>query len=122
MDQRRSIAWALVTCTALLVLLMAMLPTASGQSMTVQISGIVLDPQAAVIPGATVTLTNVTTGQERQVTSGSQGEFVFTQLLAGNYMIRVNAPGFKVYEQRGLNLSSNENLVARGVKLEIGAT
>jgi len=101
---------------------MAMLPTASGQSMTGQISGVVLDPPTAVVPGATVTLTNALTGQERQVTSGSQGEFVFVQLLAGEYIVRVNSPGFKVYEQTGLNLSSNEKLVARGVILELGTT
>jgi hypothetical protein len=122
MDQRKNIAWALVTCTALLVLLMAMLPTASGQSMTGQISGSVVDPQSAVIPGATVTLTNALTGQTREVESGAQGAFVFTQLLAGTYDVSVSASGFKVYEQKGIKLSANEKVALSGVQLQIGTT
>jgi len=122
MDQRKKTAWALVTCTALLVLLMAMLPTASGQSMTGQISGTVLDPQSAVVPGATVTLTNELTGQTREMVSGSQGEFLFTQLLSGTYAIRVNASGFKAYGQKGITLSANEKVALSGVQLEIGTT
>src|SRR5437763_1528951 len=105
MNHRKTIAWALMTCAAFLVLLTVMLPTASGQSMTGQISGTVQDPQSAVIPGATVTLTSELTGQERQMVSGSQGEFLFTQLLPGTYAVRVNASGFKVFEQKSIKLS-----------------
>jgi hypothetical protein len=122
MDPRKNIAWALVTCTALLALLMAMLPTASGQSMTGQISGTVIDPQSAVVPGATVTLTNALTDQKREVESGAQGAFVFTQLLAGTYEVSVSASGFKVYEQKGIKLSANEKMALRPVQLEIGTT
>jgi hypothetical protein len=122
MDQRKNIAWAFVTCTALLALLLAMLPTASGQSMTGQISGTVIDPQSAVIPGATVTLTNALTGQTREVESGAQGAFVFTQLLAGTYDVSVSASGFKVYEQKGIKLSANEKVALSGVQLQIGTT
>jgi hypothetical protein len=122
MDKRKTVAWALATCSAILLLLMAMLPTASGQSMTGQISGTVIDPQSAVIPGATVTLTNEMTGQSREMSSGSQGEFLYTQLLAGTYTVRVNASGFKVFEQKGIKLSANEKVALNSVKLEIGTT
>jgi hypothetical protein len=122
MDQRKTIAWALVTCSAILVLLTAMLPTASGQSTTGRISGTVLDPQSAVVPEATVTLTNTLTGQTREVTAGSQGEFVFTQLFAGTYEVSVTAPGFKVYQQKDIKLSANEAVALRNVQLEIGTT
>jgi hypothetical protein len=122
MNERKTIVWALVTCLALLVLLMAMLPTASSQSMTGKISGTVLDPQSAVVPGATVTLTNTLTSQTREVAAGSQGEFVFTQLLSGTYEIKVSAPGFKIYQQRDIKLSANESIALRHVQLEIGTT
>jgi hypothetical protein len=122
MNQRKTIIWVPVICSAFLVLLMAMLPTASGQSMTGQISGTVLDPQSAVVPGAGVTLTNALTGQTREVAAGSQGEFVFTQLLAGTYEIKVSAPGFKVYQQKEIKLSANEKMALSSVKLEIGTT
>jgi hypothetical protein len=122
MNQRKAFAWVFVSCSAFLILLTAILPTASGQSMTGQISGTVLDPQSAVIPGATVTLTNALTGQTREVKSGTQGEFIFTQLLAGTYEVNVNAPGFKVYQQKNIKLSANESIALRQVQLEIGTT
>jgi hypothetical protein len=122
MFQRKTIAWALVTCSTMLVLLTAMLPTASGQSVTGRISGTVLDPQSAVIPGAAVTMTNAVTGQTREVKSGSQGEFVFTNLLAGTYEVSVTSPGFKVYQQKDIKLSTNETMALRNVQLEIGTT
>jgi len=106
----------------MLVLLTAMLPTASGQSTTGRISGTVLDPQSAVVPEATVTLTNSLTGQTREMSAGSQGEFVFTQLFAGTYEISVTAPGFKVYQQKDIQLSANEAVALRNVQLEIGTT
>jgi hypothetical protein len=122
MIQQKTIAWALVTCSAVLVLLMAMLSTASGQTTTGRISGTVLDPQSAVVPGAAVTLTNTLTGQTREVKAGSQGEFVFTQLFAGTYQVSVSAPGFKVYQQKDIKLSTNEAVALRNVQLEIGTT
>jgi hypothetical protein len=122
MAQRKTIACALATCSAVLVLLMAMLPTASGQSTTGKISGTVLDPQSAVVPGASVTLTNTLTGQTRELKAGSQGEFVFTQLFAGTYEVSVTAPGFKAYQQKDIKLSANETVALRNVQLEIGTT
>jgi hypothetical protein len=122
MDQQKKVAWAFVSCSAALVLLLAMLPTAGAQSMTGQISGTVIDPQSAVVPGAVVTMTNSLTGQTREMKAGSQGEFNFTQLLAGTYEVSVSAPGFKVYQQKEIRLSANEKIALRQVQLEIGTT
>jgi len=122
MNQRKTFAWAFAACAALLVVLITTLPTANGQSMTGQISGTVLDPQSAVVPGATVTLTNSLTGQTREAKSGTQGEFIFTQLLAGTYDVGVSSPGFKVYQQKNIRLSANEAVALRQVQLEIGTT
>jgi len=101
---------------------MGMLPTASGQTMTGRVGGTVTDPQSAVVPGATVEVVNELTEQTRQVVSGGQGEFVFTNVLAGTYSVRVNAAGFKAYEQKGIQVSANEALALRTIQLELGTT
>ena len=49
-----------------------------------QILGIVEDTSGAVIPGVTVTITHVATGQQRQVATGESGNYVFTNINPGD--------------------------------------
>ncbi len=66
------------------------------------ISGVVEDPQGAVIPAAKVTLTNDEqgAGSARTVNTTSDGTFVFTPVLAGKYTVTVEVMGFKKYAVR----------------------
>ena len=66
-----------------------------GQTTTGSLAGTVTDPGNAVIAGATVTVTNVTTGAERSGVTNSSGAFDFQTLLPGTYTISVEASGFK---------------------------
>jgi hypothetical protein len=59
------------------------------------ISGRVEDANAAMVPGASVTITNTTTNQSYTTTSGNDGAFRSPSLTPGNYSVRVSAPGFK---------------------------
>ncbi len=68
--------------------------TASAQ-VTGSINGIVLDAADASIPGAVIALTNVDTGEARQLASSEQGFFTFTDLPRGQYTIKVVAQGFR---------------------------
>ena len=52
------------------------------------------DPSGAVIPGATVVLTNTDTGVSQKATTGAQGEFRFVSLAPGPYQVAASAPGF----------------------------
>ncbi len=45
-----------------------------------QILGIVEDTSGAIVPGVPVTVTHVATGQQRQVTTGESGNYVFTNI------------------------------------------
>src|SRR4051812_39471608 len=65
------------------------------------ISGVVDDPQGAVIPAAKVTLINEEqgAGSARSVNTTGDGTFVFTPVLAGKYTITVEVMGFKKYTQ-----------------------
>ncbi|HEV8426833.1 MAG TPA: carboxypeptidase regulatory-like domain-containing protein [Pyrinomonadaceae bacterium] len=66
-----------------------------GQTTTGSLTGSVTDPGNAVIAGATVTVTSVSTGAERIGTTNSSGAFDFQALLPGTYTISVEAAGFK---------------------------
>ena len=63
--------------------------TASGA-----LSGTVSDQKGAVIPGATITVTNKATGSTRTTTTNGDGEFKLDLLPAGRYDIKVSAGGF----------------------------
>lgn len=59
-----------------------------------RITGTVRDAQGAVVPGATVTLSNPTTGQERTVTTDDSGKFNFPELALGAFRLTVSKEGF----------------------------
>jgi Carboxypeptidase regulatory-like domain len=59
------------------------------------ISGSVLDNTGAVVAGATVTLLDQALGQTRNITSDAGGHFQFTGLVAGQYQLSVEKPGFE---------------------------
>jgi len=66
----------------------------SAQNATGAINGIVKDPTDAVIPSASVTVTNNATGAMRQLTTGSEGNFTAENLAPGEYDVKVEAKGF----------------------------
>jgi hypothetical protein len=66
---------------------------AQGET-TSAIVGQVRDTTNAVLPGATVTITNHDTGLKRTAQTDEAGRFNFTQLRPGTYSVRVDARGF----------------------------
>ncbi len=91
----------------------------SQQGASAGVYGSVLDSQGAAMPRARVTLLHVTTNQARTTTTDAAGEFRFPLLPVGAYKITVEQPGFKKYEQTGLQLQVNDNAKI-DVKLEVG--
>src|SRR5438045_51404 len=92
-----------------------------AQGLTGQISGSVNDSTGSAVVGAEVVLTNQGTGATRQIATDQSGNFLFAQLLAGNYTLAITAPGFKKHEERDVVLSSSERAVVRPITLELGA-
>lgn len=81
----------------MLVALSAMLlgtSTAAAQQITGSVTGTILDQSGAVVPQATVVLTNVGTGQSTTQQSNDAGRFVFNQVSPGDYQVKVNLGGF----------------------------
>jgi hypothetical protein len=80
--------------------------SASAQSGTATLHGVVLDVQKAAVPGATVTLSNVETGLVRVATSGEDGSYQFAAVRPGpNYELKVELTGFKTAVHNKLSLA-----------------
>ncbi|HEY9504155.1 MAG TPA: carboxypeptidase regulatory-like domain-containing protein [Pyrinomonadaceae bacterium] len=82
--------------------------------------GTIKDPQGAIVRGATVTVTNERTSEERKATSNDDGAFTFSALTPGEYSLKIESPGFKTISQQHLAL---ETSTTRSVEIvtEIGA-
>jgi hypothetical protein len=61
---------------------------------TTAVNGSVMDPTGAVIPNASITITNTETGAQRTAASDAQGRYSIPQLNPGMYQIKATASGF----------------------------
>ena len=77
--------------------------SASAQS-TVDgaISGVVNDPNGAIVRGAVVSVRNEGTNQERDGTTDDEGRFRIVQLQPGNYTVTINVSGFAPYSRQNV--------------------
>jgi len=106
--------------TGIIFLLLALLPAARAQSVTGQISGVVVDPAGALVPGAAVQLTHDLSQQVHKYTTESNGSFIFTGLVPGSYSLRVTLAGFKGYDQKGITVATQERVDLHEVHLQVG--
>ena len=110
----------IVLAAATLFVLGGAVTTVSGQGLTGQISGTIVDSNGGVIPGVAVTITNAGTASTRDTVSGPDGTFLFPDLLAGTYDLKAGLAGFKTYEQKGIVLSSTDRVALRAIVLDVG--
>ena len=95
--------------------------TAKAQEFRGSIQGQVLDPQEAVVAGASVTLKNVATNVEATVTTGEDGGYSFSLLQPGKYMITVTKQGFTTATREGIEIRVADKL-RMDVTMEIGVS
>ena len=69
------------------------------------IAGTVFDSSGAPIPHATVTVTSVERNTSSSVTTNESGNYAQTHLIIGHYSVRVEAGGFNVEVQEGVELA-----------------
>jgi hypothetical protein len=84
---------------------------AQSQAINGTIEGVVRDGSGAVLPGATVTVSNLDTGQQRAVTTGAGGEYRAPLLSLGAYRVKAERQGFKTVERTGITLSAGQTAV-----------
>lgn len=102
-----------------------------AQSMS-QISGTVRDVSGAVVPGATVTVTQTDTGLTRAAETDANGTYLLPSLPVGPYRVEVRKQGFATYIQSGIVLQVataptvdavlNVGAVSESVQVEAAAT
>lgn len=74
------------------------------------IRGRVVDASGAVIPNATVKVTNVATNVTVSAQSGADGNYEIPFLLPGNYTLAAELTGFKAYRRGGIELRIGDRL------------
>ncbi|RPJ80757.1 MAG: carboxypeptidase regulatory-like domain-containing protein, partial [Acidobacteria bacterium] len=77
------------------VLVFASLITVSAQVLTTQVTGRVIDQTGGVLPGVTVTLTNLATNVAATAVTNDDGGYTFPQVSPGSYRVSTEYPGFK---------------------------
>src|SRR5580658_7101672 len=83
--------------------------SASGQGTSASLTGQVTDNSGAVVPGATVTVTNTDTSLAQTVTANGDGIYLIAPLPPGHYKLTVESHGFERYLQTGIELSVSVN-------------
>ena len=95
-----------IFCITILVSMFgALCALAQSPSTGAQLSGTILDPNGAVVPGARVTLRSETTGFEQSTTGDAAGQYAFLLVPAGQYTLTVDAVGFSKLTDTGVILT-----------------
>lgn len=111
----RRMGWVVLACA----LLPGLAQQAAAQGYG-SISGTVRDSSGAVIPGAQVTATQVSTSLTFHTTSSGAGTFTFPGLAPSVYSLSVTAGGFQTYNESNLQLQADASLTAN-VTLQPGS-
>ena len=103
------------------VLSLAVGSAAFAQSTAINgtIEGTVSDEQGARLPGVTVTVTNIDTGDQRVVVTNESGLYRAPLLSLGTYRVAAELQGFKKFEQQGVSLRAGQTAVI-DVSLAVG--
>src|SRR5580700_5459483 len=86
----------------LLLAVVALSFTAKAQDAT--IVGTITDPSGAAVPNVKVSATSIETGLVSTAVTADSGTYVIPELRIGHYDIKAEASGFKIAEQKGLQL------------------
>lgn len=92
---------------------------ARAQVVTADIVGTVTDSGGALLPNTAITVTNLGTNEVRTTKTSDSGEFTVTLLPVGNYSVKMEAPGFKIFQIASIALSGGDRARVDG-KMEIG--
>ena len=91
-----------------------------SQSVNGTIEGTISDESGAALPGVSVTVANLDTGDTRVVLTNEAGVYRAPLLPLGRYRVAAELQGFRKFEQQGLTLSAGQSAVIN-VTLSVGS-
>jgi len=94
---------------------------AQGGAVTGSLSGLVVDKDGGVIPGATVEIKNNATSEKTMLVTNSAGVFTAPALNAGTYTVTVSLQGFKTAVTESVRLLSAQASSIAKITLQVGA-
>src|ERR1700730_8816849 len=106
--------------SAFFAMLLALTAGAWGQD-NASITGTVSDRTGAMVANANISLTNTATGQTRQVTSNSTGDYLFPNVGVGSYTLEASVAGFQKYTKTGIVVNVAQTL-KEDIALAVGNT
>ena len=112
---------ALAAAAAFLVLSGLWTPKAVGQAVFGSILGTITDPSGAAVSGAKVTVTDERKGTTDQTTTNDSGNYSVSHLIPDTYTVRVEGPGFKALEFRGIIVNADAGSDVNG-QFQVGST
>ncbi|MDE1154586.1 MAG: TonB-dependent receptor [Acidobacteriaceae bacterium] len=118
--KKRFLGFALSLAVAAPTALVLTAPMAMAQTNSGDIVGTVKDASGALIPNASVTVVSETTNIHFAAKTNSAGEYRIPNLLPASYDVRIEAPGFLAYVQRGVLVQVGKSSSAFAV-LTVGA-
>ena len=95
---------------ATLLLHLAVFCQVYGQIRSATITGSVKDGTGAVVANAAVSIVNQETNISASANATDSGQFTFPYLPAGSYTITVSAPGFVIFKESGVKLSTAQTV------------
>lgn len=95
----------------LLFALLALPNLVNGQGANATLLGTVTDVSGAVVPNASVQVTNVATGVAQTVKTDSQGRYTVVDLIPGSYNVQASAMGFQTVLRSGITLTVGSQTV-----------
>jgi hypothetical protein len=102
-----------------LLLILILHAAAAAQLTTGDIVGRVADESGGILPGATITVQNVGTGDVRTTVTTDTGDYLITLLPIGNYLVRIELQGFSIQESK-VAVRSGEQIRVDG-RLRVGS-
>lgn len=104
----------------MLALGFSLCPSLHAQLVSGSISGIVKDPQGSVVVDAKVTINDQRLAYTREMTTSSEGFFLFSPLQPSRYSITIEAVWFKRYEKRDIQIYASDRVNLGEIVLDIG--
>jgi hypothetical protein len=97
-------------CTIAVLVSLSCTSAAYAQIRSATITGTVTDPQKAMVPGATVVITNEGTNVSQELVTTEAGLFTAPLLQAGTYTVAVTLSGFAPFKRTGIVVGTTETV------------